>query len=208
MSKRPSKIEIYSLADFQKADRLDRIRMHMIEPERFVLNDQDEVYYLQLQEAWLLVSNEVREAVAIRLIQDKVDGCETYYKANRVLRDVEALFAPFLSKNRTIQRARIIEKMYLFAEKAESKAIWTDEEGLEYVDQEWLMLAQKFYREAAEMEGLNKIEESMLDADDIEIPEIEITSDPQAFLAMQTGIEDVEFDDYPDDPEEGEQDEE
>jgi len=177
--------------------------MFMIEPDKFVLNDVDETYYLQLQQAWRLVSDEVRESVAINLIREQIDGCESWFKANRVLRDVEALFSPFIERNKSLQRGRVIEKLYWFAKKAEERAIVTIE-GEEIVDQDWLVIAQKFLKEAAEMEGLNDIEKAGFTADDLEIPEIEITSDPQAFVEAQTG----EYLDYDDDPEEAEEDEE
>lgn len=199
MSKKLSRIEIYSLSDFKKADRLDRIRMHMVEPERFVLDDQDEQYAMDLEHAWLLVSNETRESVAIRLIQNKVPGAESWYRANRILRDIETLYSPFITKNRDLQRRRVVEKLYAMAEIAEKKAMWTDEDGNECADKEWIVIAQKLYLEAAQLEGLHQDNAPPIDPDDLVIPEIEITSDPQAFLEAQTeGAEDIEYDeDYP-----------
>lgn len=201
MSEKRYKLEIYSLDQFQKADRIDRIRMNIIEPDRFVLTDADWQYAKDLEHAWLLVSSETREAVAINLIRNSVPGAESWYKANRILRDVEALYAPFLSRNREMQRARVIERMYHFAELAQKRAVFTDDDGNECIDQEWLLIAQKFLKEAAEMEGLDATNALPFNPDDLVIPEFEITSDPEAFLEEQTG----EYDDYL--PEEGEEDE-
>lgn len=186
MCAKQKRLEIYSLEQFRKADRLDRIRMHMIEPERFLLVGQDWQYAQDLENAWLLVSGETRESVAIRLIQNNVFGAESWYKANRILRDVEALYAPFLKKNREVQHARVVEKMYAFAEIAEKKARWTDEEGNECVNQEWLVIAQKFLKDAAEMDGVSADNAVPFDPDDLAIGDIEITSDPKAFLEEQT----------------------
>lgn len=198
MSKKQSKIEIYSLADFQKADRLDRIRMNMIEPERFVLDDADWKYAKDLESAWLLVSNETRESVAIRLIQNQVYGAESWYRANRMLRDIEALYAPFLKKNQEVQRARVVEKLYAMAEVAEKKAYGTEDDGeTVWADKEWMVIAQKLYKDAAEMDGIQHDNSPPIDPDDLVIPEIEITSDPVAFLEAQTG-EVYDFDDIPD----------
>lgn len=195
MSKKLSKIEIYSLADFRKADRLDRIRMHMIEPHRFVLNNDDQLYYDQLQEAWRLVSNEMQEGVAINLIQETIDGAESWFRANRMLRDIEELFAPFLDRNREMQKRKVIERMYLYAEKAHQKAISKAEDGTEQIEAGWLELAQKFLKEAAQMEGLDGDNATTLNADDVFIPEIEVTSDPSAFLEAQNAeyTEDEEY---------------
>lgn len=187
MSRKQSKIEIYSLEDFRKADRIDRIRMHMVEPERFILDDVDWQYFVDLEKAWHLVSNETRESVAIRLIQQHVHGAESWYRANRILRDIEALYAPFLKKNREVQRAKIVEKLYAMAEVAEKKAFGTDEDGTEWADKEWIVIAHKLYKEAAELDGLHVDNAPPIDPDDLIIPEIEITSDPVAFLETQTG---------------------
>ncbi|HRI58343.1 MAG TPA: hypothetical protein PK228_01425 [Saprospiraceae bacterium] len=192
------RIEIYSLADFKKADRLDRIRMHMVEPERFVLDDDAWQYAKDLESAWLLVSGETRESVSIRLIQNHVPGAESWYRANRMLRDIEQLYAPFLSRNRDMQRRRVVEKMYAMAEIAEKKAFGTDDEGKEWADKEWMVIAQKMYKDAAELEGLHTDNAPAIDPDDLVIPEIEITSDPQAFLEAQTEDLEYEEDDYPD----------
>lgn len=193
MSKKLSKLEIYSLSDFKKADRLDRIRMSMVEPERFPLDGDDWQYAQDLETAWLLVSNETRESVAVRLIQNNVPGAESWYRANRMLRDVETLYAPFIAKNRDLQRRRVVEKLYAMAEIAEKRAHGTDEEGKEWADKEWLVIAQKLYKDAAELEGLHTDNAPPFDPDELIIPEIEITSDPRAFLEEQT--EDLEYED-------------
>lgn len=170
----------------------------MVEPERFVLDDADWQYYVDLEKVWQITSAETRESVAIRLIQQHVFGAESWYKANRLLRDVETLFAPFLKKNRELQRARIVEKLYAMAEIAEKKAFGSDEEGNEWADKEWMVIAQKMYKDAAELDGLHRDNSPLIDPDAIVIPEIEITSDPQAFLETQTGGEEMDFEDFPD----------
>lgn len=182
MSKKQLTLEIYSLADFQKASRIDRIRMSMVEPDRFVLDNDDYDYYRQLMAAWHLVSNECRESVALRLIQNEVDGAESWYKANRILRDVEELFAPFMERNRELQRRKVIDRLYAYAEIAHNKAVYKDEEDKEQVDKDWIQLAQRFLKDAAEMEGLSMEGAPPIDPDSIVIPEIEITSDPEAFI--------------------------
>lgn len=214
MSKRQSKIEIYSQADFGKADRLDRIRMHMIEPDRFVLNDPDETYYRQLQSAYHLVFNELRESVAMKAIIENVPGADTWHRANRILRDIYTLFSPFVQKNKDLRRAILLEKLYMMADVAQRNAVYKyeaeDAEGnkveKEGANLEWMELAGKLYAQAAKIEGLDQPEVSMLNPDEITIPAIEVTSDPQAFLEAQG--EEIEYDDLENDyPEEAEADE-
>ena len=202
MSKKPSKIEIYSLADFQKANRLDRIRMHMLEPERFVLSDDDGEYYRQLQHAYHMVFDELRESVAMKAIMENVPGANTWHRANKVLRDIYELFSPFLKKNKDLRRAIVLEKLYMLADVAQKRAVftYTDYKGdqQEGADREWMEMAERLLTQAAKIEGLDQPEKAAFDPEELLIPEIEITSDPAAFLASQMEFEDAEFDDYPD----------
>lgn len=188
MSKK-KKIEVYSLADFNKATRLDRIRMHMIEPERFQLDYDDQDYYEGMQKAYHMVFDNMRESQAVKMIQNEITGFETWYKAKRLLSDVQLLFGEFVEKNRDLRRAILVEKLYRMAEKAEQRAIFTDidENGIEteYADKEWIELAAKLYTDAAKIEGLDQHQVPMVNPDEIVIPAIEITSDPQAFLEAQ-----------------------
>lgn len=50
--------------------------MSMVEPERFPLDGDDWQYARDLENVWLLVSNETRESVAVRLIQNHVPGAD------------------------------------------------------------------------------------------------------------------------------------
>lgn len=171
--------------------------MSMVEPERFPLDGDDWQYAQDLETAWLLVSNETRESVAVRLIQNKVPGAESWYRANRMLRDVETLYAPFIAKNRDLQRRRVVEKLYAMAEIAEKKAHGVEDDGeTVWADKEWFVIAQKLYKDAAELEGLHTDNAPPFDPDDLIIPEIEITSDPVAFIEAQT--QDLDYEEVPD----------
>lgn len=182
----------------------------MIEPDRFVLNDSDEKYYRQLQTAYHLVFDELRESVAMKAIMEQVPGADTWHRANRILRDIYALFSPFVQKNKDLRRAILLEKLYMMADVAQKNAVFKyeaqDPEGnnieKEGADLEWMEVAGKLYAQAAKIEGLDQPEVSMLNPDEITIPAIEITSDPNAFLAAQAAIEDADFEDWPDNPEE------
>lgn len=164
--------------------------MHMIEPDRFALNDLEDIYYRQLQQAYQLVFEELRQSVAIRTIQEAIPGAESWHMANRVLQDIYELFAPFLKKNKDLRRAILVEKFYMMAKVAESKAIFehTDSDGIVHqgADKEWMEVATRLYELAGKFEGLDEHDTAMIDPDEIQIPSIEITADPAAFLAAQT----------------------
>lgn len=174
----------------------------MIEPERFVLSEEDEVYYRQLQHAYHLVFDELRESVAMKAIMESVQGADTWHRANKVLRDIYELFSPFLKKNKELRRAIMLEKLYMMADVAQKKAVWeyVDAGGspVQGADKEWMDMASRLLGQAAKIEGLDEQDKGLIDPDDLVIPEIEITNDPAAFLAAQTDIEDLEIDDdYP-----------
>lgn len=184
--------------------------MHMIEPDRFILNDPDETYYRQLQEAYHLVFDEMRESVAMKAIMENVKGADTWHRANKVIRDIYLLFSPFVQKNKDLRRAILLEKLYMMADVAQKNAVFTyvDDRGKEQqgADIEWMELAGKLFAQAAKIEGLDQPEMSVMNPDDLVIPDIEITSDPSAFLAAQSGDDgddylDSEPYDFYDDPE-------
>lgn len=186
----------------------------MIEPDRFILNDPDEQYYRQLQEAYHLVFDELRESVAMKAIMETVSGADTWHRANKLLRDIYTLFSPFVQKNKDLRRAILLEKLYLMADVAHKNAIYKytaqDKDGndieKEGADLEWMEIAGKLYAQAAKIEGLDQLEMSVMNADDLTIPDIEITSDPDAFLNAQNNIGKAEEwldvqDEYPEEAE-------
>lgn len=176
--------------------------MHMLEPEKFCLDDQDERYYRMLQQAYQLVFDELRQSVAIRVIQETIPEAESWYMANRLLRDIYELFAPFVNKNKELRRAILVEKLYHLARVAEKNALvtYTDENGIqtEVANAEWMAMAERLYTQAGKFEGLDQHEVALIDPDEIQIPAIEITADPQAFIAAQAEESDEEADDYDD----------
>jgi hypothetical protein len=195
---KPRKIEIYSIEDFKKAPLLDRIRMYMIEPERFDLNDRDYQYYRKLNQAFQIVFEEVAEGAAIKMIQMAVEGCENLVIAKKVLADCFELFGPMIKKNKDMRRAILVEKMYELAAKAEKNAHFTtnDENGVpkHHFDAEWMQIAANLYEKAGKFEGLDKHDVPILNPDDLEIPELIITPDPQVFIEAQS----EPFDEYED----------
>lgn len=172
-----NKPQVYSLREFKSADRLDKIRMRMMEPEHFELNEADEEYLGQLTQAYQACFEEIRIGVAIKWIQENIPGCGSDYKANRVLQDCYELFAPFVRKNKELRRHILVEKFYFLAAKAEE-------------DEDW-QLAGEMYSKAGKFEGLDKNDDETLDAAQIAAPQIIISNNPALLRTNQ--IEDAEF---------------
>jgi hypothetical protein len=171
-------IRIYTEKDFTAADRLDRIVMAMMEPSRFILSESEDVYREKLTMAYAQVWEEYRQSEAIKWIQENVDECETWYKSHRVYADMCAVFGHFLTKNKAMQRAIVVEKFYAYAKRAE------DDENIE--------LAAKMLDKAAQLEGLYVIE-AEFDPADFQIPAPIITSDPRVLRIQEP--EDADFED-------------
>ena len=121
---KPTSLQIYSQRDFQEADKLDRIYMSELEPDKFCLTDTEEKYYKKLIEAYQLVFEEISEANAIRLIRAQVTEFESLTSANRLLNDVQSYFGRFFNKNKNYRRAILVEKFYALGAQAEERLDW------------------------------------------------------------------------------------
>ena len=177
MSKK--QLQVYKAEDFREADRLGRMLMYMIEPERpeFQFSHADEVYYGQLLRAYQNCYRNLRRSVSIRWIQEHIPLCESPYKANRVFADMQQLFGHFTDKNRELQKQAVIERMYGHAEKIEEAAEKLEDEEQWEAAAYLRERANSVLEKAAKMEGLDKIEDGF-DPSEFELPEIEVTSDP------------------------------
>lgn len=173
-------LKIYTLQEFTAADRIDRIQMHIMEPKRFILTLTEEEYWRKLQQAYHLCYDELRQSEAIKKIQESVYDCETWYKANRVYADMTAVFGQFVQKNAEFRRQIAVEKLYFFAKKAED-------------DDDW-QLAASIIEKAAKLEGLDKIQPGFT-ADDINLPDIEVTSDAEVLRIAEETWEEADLED-------------
>lgn len=174
----PKNQRIYTEKDYVAAGRTDRIIMSMMEPERFVLSEKEDAYRSKLARAYAEVFEEYRQGEAVRWIQENIEDCETWFKANKVYADMCAVFGRFLEKNKAMQRAIIAERFYYFAKMAEADENWE--------------LAAKMLDKAAQIEGLYEIEGELNPADFL-LPAPVITNDPRVLRLRD--VEDARFED-------------
>lgn len=190
MSKK--QLEIYKAEDFREADRLGRIQMWLMQFELFdgMLSDADQRYYNDLHQAYQACFMELRSTVAIKWIQSNIRGAESWYKANQIFADMQALFGRFVEKNKAFQKSIIVEKLYNHAAVLEKNANILEKEG-KIVEGAMLRdMAGNKLEKAAKLEGLYDLEEGF-DPSEFEFPEIEVTSDPAALEEPYTEFEDV-----------------
>ncbi len=153
--------------------------MAMIEPERFEgsLTLEEDAYRQQLERAYHHCHRELRQSAAVKLIQNNVQGCETMYKANRLLADMEELYGRFINKNSELKQAILVEKMYEDAEMIRAMAAKVKDQGQYQAAAEMLEKANNIREKAAKIEGIDKINRGF-DPSDFKLPAVVVTSDP------------------------------
>lgn len=177
----------YTNKDFESADRLSRLRMYMIEPGRFELDEGEWGYYIRLEHAFLLIANELSRTVAIQKIKAVYPDIR-HSEAVKTYEDATDLFGDLVDTNRRIRKGKLIERLAILADKAFEKAVYTYKEEVngevqefEGVDEKWMEMTRRLLRDIAELEAYDK-DDPKLDPAKFQIPKIIITSDPQAFL--------------------------
>lgn len=179
MSKKLSKLTIYTQTDFREASKLDRILMSEMQPEKFCLDDYEDRYLNDLRNAYALVGEELSEGVALRRIRTEVVGYESYAAASKLLQDMQVYWRSFITKNKDYKQAIVVTKMYALAEKAEELA-----ETVGDFD-----IISKMLERAAKIEGLDKVETLAMNPADIQIGDVIITSDVSALKAEESDEE-------------------
>jgi tetratricopeptide (TPR) repeat protein len=183
---------IYSNKDFREGERLERIYMAMMEPERFepLLTLDEEDYRRKLEMAYQKCYKELRRSVAVKYIQENVAGCETLYRANRVLDDMQELFGRFLDKNKQLKQSILVEKMYEDAEMIRAMAAKVKDEGRYDAAADMLEKANNIRERAAKIEGLDKLQLAFR-PEEFRLPTVTVTSDPRV---LKQGYDEAEID--------------
>lgn len=174
--------KVFTLTEFKDSHRLDRIKIHMMEPERFPLSDSDEEYHQQLLQVYQNCFEEMRQGAAVTWIQENIPGCESKYKSNRLLSDCYEVFAPFVQKNKELRRHILVEKLYWLAERA--------------MQDDDYALAADILAKAGKFEGLDKVDEVQFDPEAVIIPQITISADATLLLPEKTENDEPEDAEY------------
>ena len=168
----------------------------MIEPERFegLLTFDDEERMDKLQKAYQGCYKELRHSAAVKYIQNNVRGCETMYKASKLLDDMQKLYGRFLDKNQRLKQSILVEKMHEDVElmRAMAKTLYDAEDYINAAS--ILERANNIREKAAKIEGLDKIGYDF-DPEKFQLPEVVITTDPRALKGED--YDEAELDDEP-----------
>ena len=114
MSRQPKRI--YNERDWQAADPLDRLYMHLMEPHRWALNNIEEDRLDRLRKVWAIMCEKATTRERIKLISEIVEVTErTVY---RDMEDAKGLFGDILKIDIELELRLAYERYMELFEKA------------------------------------------------------------------------------------------
>jgi len=173
MSKDLSKVRVFTDAAFKNAGKVERMYIHMMNPEFFMLTDTEASRLEQLKDCFALVNHTVSPTEQIRLILETIREIDSWEMANKLKNEMEQLFGDIVTRNRDYTRTLYINKLRelsVLAERdedyAEARRCIVAAAKLDHMD---LPEQQKFDPE------MNKIPKAIFtnDISDLEIEEAE-----------------------------------
>lgn len=176
MSKRLLRKKVFELSDFQRANRIERLYIYLMEPDSFALNDVDFKYLNLLKKAFHIMSNEVSNVSAATLIYETLD-IETESRVWKIMDDVRQLFGNMIKRNKEFDRMVLQEKIANIAKKA------NEDKKME--------LELECYRTMMKLSGADVHSADNIDPTEIQLPDLIFTSDPAALY--NPDIEDAEI---------------
>jgi hypothetical protein len=179
MSKALSKIKLFDDPEFDKAARLEKFSMVLMDvrlEER--LNAQEFEHWCRIQQCFALCHKQFDQQKAIRVIRNQIPGCERHEIASKIYREMCEVYGPFQNRNKAMARSIAAQRLWTIGVRLEQKGE--------------LLEAANVFKMAAEMEGLHREDVLDFDPDDIKLPEVHITNDPKYIHAEDTEFEEVE----------------
>lgn len=114
-----TKAKIFSQRDWEAAQGLDRMYLHLVEPERWPLMPQEEEKLDRLRLVWQILCEKGRTIERIRLIVESFMCTEM--SARNYMRDAKALFFETLEFDHELELRVAYERFMLISEKAENE---------------------------------------------------------------------------------------
>lgn len=190
--------KIFSRNDFLKATRVERMYMHMLQPS-FILSQEDAEHLDLLRAAYLIIVKGKSRAETARLIKALTGAAGT--SEYRIMAEAQQLFGNFEEVDKRVQRGILRDKLNRLLEIAEGDL--SDLSDNEDPDAPEVFVARTKDTEPARkiIETLIKLDRLDLDDEEIPdttIPELIITSNPQA-LNQHVEVEEAELEEYDDD---------
>lgn len=177
--------QLYNQKEFKAADRLERIRIHLIAGARgnYALTEAEEEYLGYMEQAWSILQTERSQVEAVKLLRWKVDGMRQF-PATQIMRDAITLFGDFVEIHRPTQRGMIRENLLKCIEECETayaKCLKKEPSQLDL--QGWMKQKAGYWKLLMELDQITSIEDAI--AADTTIPEISFTTDPAALMVTE-----------------------
>lgn len=193
MSRQLSGLRLFTEKEFKEAERLERIHIAIMNPDRFFLNNQDEVYLDQLRSIFVVLCENLMESEAIR-------KCEALFPNIRrerlynMINDAEELFARFRKVNKDHLRAVTRERLKKYIYNLTHYKDETTGDMVEYTpDEKQMANIAKFEALLIKLDNLDKPDtEKTFDWSELQLPEINFTSDKTALIAEEAEYEESE----------------
>jgi hypothetical protein len=170
-----SKKRVFDLVEFKNATKIERMYMYMIEPDRFVLAEDEERYFHILRQSYAVIAEFDRPRGEVIEAINTIKG-DFRASAYKIIKDAQALYGMFEEIDKRVQRAIVREKLKMLAMKAQEQ-----NDG---------QLEARCYEAMIRLDKLDQADGDPVQ--DITIPMLEITSDPTALIEEAEIFEDGE----------------
>lgn len=157
--------KIYDHNDFKNADRIGKLRLHLLDSKRFKIKTQDSEYLNSLKKVFHIMSEELSDAIVINRIQSEVrENTNTAY-ASTLINDTKRLFGDIIETNKKFDRMRLREQFIVMYQKLKDDKQWNE--------------ARLTLRNIMELDGLHLHDIDSIDPADFEIGDVIFVTDPK-----------------------------
>lgn len=177
MSKKLLNSRLYKQSDWKSASRLERIYIHLMQPEDFALSEKDEDYHEDLKVIFVIIQDELNSSAAIPKIRDVLPNIGSDARLYRMISDCKELYGNIVDSNKKFDRYVVGQKFIEIYKKA-----------LEAKEIDVARLALYNY---TKLMGLDQPDEGF-DPESINLPTIVFSDDPKLLNAEDVEYEDLE----------------
>lgn len=131
--------KVYKKSEFDNADRITKIRMHLIDPDNVILDARDDLYLSRLNATFNVMSEQYRQSVVVaklRVLFSPMKISEVY----KLMRDAQELYANITERNtyfdKIMQRERILKHLEFCEATNKMKEVFSFEKLLSELDRD------------------------------------------------------------------------
>lgn len=171
-----SKPRVYSQADWDTADRFGKILIHLMEPDKWPLNNRDEEYLKRMRQVWAIMVENGSQRTRVKMIGEVMGINERNVKA--LMEDAQAFFGDLLSVDCALEKAVIAEEYWRLYEKSYDVADYET--------------AAKVLEKLVKLRGYDR-EDGGIKREDLVLPDIIFTSNPKALTTSAEEGEEIDY---------------